>query len=206
MATAEREISKVARKREAARRRLVDAAMELIAAKGVEGLRLRELAERAEIGFGSFYNHFSSKEELVEAVVADYVGAATDEIMQRALAYEDPAVTAAVAQRSFIHLIEQNRELAWLIVRLDRGEAILEIASLPYLGGVLESGVESGRFSGVDVPVTVSSIVGATISVMRGILEGRLAADADVAAARILLRACGIADPEASEIAATPLD
>jgi len=205
MATTERETSKVARKREAARRRLVDAAMELIAAKGVEGLRLRELAERAEIGFGSFYNHFSSKEELVEAVVTDYVGSATAEIMERALAHEDPAVTAAVAQRSFIHLIEQDRELAWLIVRLDRGEAILEIASLPYLGGVLERGLESGRFSGVDVPVTVSSMVGATISVMRGILEGRLPADADVAAARILLRACGIDAAEAAEIAATPL-
>ena len=205
MATAEREISKVARKREAAMRRLVDAAMELIAAKGVEGLRLRELAERAEIGFGSFYNHFSSKEELVEAVVTEYVASATAEIMERALAHEDPAMTAAVAQRSFIHLIEQNRELAWLIVRLDRGEAILEIASLPYLGGVLERGLDSGRFAGVDVPVTVSSMVGATISVMRGILERRLPADADVAAARILLRACGIDDQEATEIAATPL-
>jgi AcrR family transcriptional regulator len=205
MATAERETSKVARKREAARRRLVDAAMELIAAKGVEGLRLRELAERAEIGFGSFYNHFSTKEELVEAVVTDYVGSATEEIMERALSHHDPAVTAAVAQRLFIHLIEDDRELAWLIVRLDRGEAILEIASLPYLGGVLERGLESGRFTGVDVPVTVSSMVGATISVMRGILEGRLPPDADVAASRILLRACGIDAAEASEIATTPL-
>ena len=198
-------MSRVARKQEAARRRLVAAAMELIAEKGVEGLRIREIADAADIGFGSFYNHFATKEELVEAVVADFLGSATGEIMERAWAREDPAEVAVVAQRLFMRLTTENPRLAWLIVRLDRGEALLETASLPQLGAVLERGAAAGRFAPVDVPVTVSFIVGATISVMRGILEGRLAAGADIQAARTMLRACGMEDGEAARLAALAL-
>src|SRR5581483_11124334 len=61
-------VSRVARKRLQARSRLIEAASAVIAERGVEGLRLRELADRADVGFGSFYTHFASKEELVEAV------------------------------------------------------------------------------------------------------------------------------------------
>jgi len=198
-------MSRVARKQEAARRRLVAAAMELIAEKGVEGLRIREIADAADIGFGSFYNHFATKEELVEAVVGDFLGSTTAEIMERAWAREDPAEVAVVAQRLFIRLATENPRLAWLIVRLDRGEALLETASLPQLGAVLERGAAAGRFAQVDVAVTVSFVVGATISVMRGILEGRLGPDADVQAARTMLRACGVADAEAARLAALEL-
>jgi AcrR family transcriptional regulator len=194
--------SRVERKREAARGRLVAAGAQVIASKGVEGLRLRELAEHADVGFGSFYNHFADKQALVEAVVVEHVEEAADAMIARAAGAEDPAEVAAVAQRLFIRLIHSDPQLAWLIVRLDRGDAILETASLPRMGPVLEHGVATGRFKGIDIPVTVSFLVGATISVMRGMLENRLGPDADVHSARILLRACGIADDEAAEIAA----
>jgi AcrR family transcriptional regulator len=195
-------VSRVERKREAARHRLIAAAASLISQKGVDGLRLRELTERADIGFGSFYNHFQSKEELVEAVVADHVGAYTEAIIVTALERDDPAETTAVAHRLFLSLARDDPQLAWLLVNIDHGEAVLEAAALPRFGPVLERGLELGRFHGIDVQVMVSFIVGATIAVMRGILDGRLGPDADEASARTLLRACGLADAEAAELAA----
>jgi AcrR family transcriptional regulator len=198
-------VSRVARKRSLARRRLIAAAIELIAEKGVDGLRLREIADRADIGFGSFYNHFASKEELVEAVVAEYVGSLTQAIIVSADEFEDPAQTAAVAHRMFVRLAYDDPQLAWVIVHLDRSDALLETASRPHLGPVLARGIETGRFHGIEIEVAVSFIVGATIAVMRGILAGRLGIDADVGSARILLRACGLTDAEALELAAREL-
>jgi AcrR family transcriptional regulator len=225
-------VSRVARKRSLARQRLIDAAGQLIAEHGVEGLRLRELAERADIGFGSFYNHFDSKEELVEAVVAEHLGALTNAIIATAAAsatatgdgighghghgdgdrngngnsngngHDDPAETVAAAHRNFVRVAYEDPQLARLIVQLDRADALLETATHPHLTPLLEQGIASGRFSaGIDVEVAVSFIVGATIAVMRGILDGRLGPHAEIASARTLLRACGLSDTEAGAIA-----
>jgi AcrR family transcriptional regulator len=198
-------VSLVARKREAARLRLIEAAARLISEHGIEGLRLREICTAADIGMGSFYSHFATKEELVEAVVADHVGSIAEAIIERALSRDDPAEVAALAHRLFIALTAQDAQLAWLLVRLDHGEALLETASLPRFGPVLERGIASGRFAPLNVDVMVSFIVGATLAVMRGILEGRLGPDAGVESARILLGACGLSDQEARRIAGEPV-
>jgi AcrR family transcriptional regulator len=198
-------MSRVARKREAARQRLIEAAAQVISERGIEGLRLREICTAADIGMGSFYSHFATKEELVEAVVADHVASVAEAIIERASTIDDPAAVAATAHRLFIQLTAEDPQLAWLLVRLDHGDALLETASLPRFGPVLERGIASGRFSPLEIDVTVSFIVGATLSVMRGILEGRLGPDAGGESARILLGACGLSDHEARRIASEPL-
>jgi AcrR family transcriptional regulator len=194
-------VSRVARKRLDARRRLIEAASSVIAERGVEGLRLRELADRADVGFGSFYTHFDSKDELVEAVVASLLGGLTQAIIERAAVLDDPARVAAEAHRQFVRLAYEDPSLARLIVQLDRADALLETTTYPILAPLLESGLASGRFSGVNVEVAVSFIVGATIAVMRGIIDGRLGPHAEVASARALLRVCGLSDAEAAALA-----
>lgn len=51
---------------------LVQAAYALIAKKGFEGLRLREVATRAGIDHSTLHHHFSTKSDLIAAVL-DYV-------------------------------------------------------------------------------------------------------------------------------------
>ncbi len=50
------------------RERLVLAAAEVFAAKGYSGTRVADIAVRAEVGKGTVYEYFSSKEELLFAV------------------------------------------------------------------------------------------------------------------------------------------
>ena len=197
----EEPVSRVARKQRAARQRLIDAASAVIAERGVEGLRLRELADRADVGFGSFYTHFASKEELVEAVVTELLGDLTRAIIDRAAVHDDPARVAADGHRQFIRLAYDDPPRAQLIVALDHADALLETASHPILAPLLQTGLASGRFAGVDVDVAVSFIVGATIAVMRGILEGRLGPNAEIASARAVLRVCGLPDDDAAALA-----
>lgn len=49
--------------------KIVDAAMELAAEGGFEGVRLRELAARSGVAFGTLYSRFSSKEDILIAAL-----------------------------------------------------------------------------------------------------------------------------------------
>ncbi|MGZ5311085.1 MAG: helix-turn-helix domain-containing protein, partial [Solirubrobacterales bacterium] len=51
------------RRRERTRGRLLEAARDLFAEQGVEATTIAAIAERADVGFGSFYNHFESKDQ-----------------------------------------------------------------------------------------------------------------------------------------------
>lgn len=53
---------------DAARARIVDAAVKIVASDGFEALSMRSLAEAVELTPGALYRYFSSKDEVTEAV------------------------------------------------------------------------------------------------------------------------------------------
>jgi AcrR family transcriptional regulator len=59
-------------RRERTRRALLDGGRRVMAAKGVEGATVLEIVREAGVSQPSFYNHFQSKEKLVNAIVADF--------------------------------------------------------------------------------------------------------------------------------------
>jgi AcrR family transcriptional regulator len=55
------------------RKKLLDAARAVFAEKGLEAARIEEITERADLGKGTFYNHFSDKGEAMAALVQEAV-------------------------------------------------------------------------------------------------------------------------------------
>jgi AcrR family transcriptional regulator len=51
------------------RQALLDAAMALIAERGLYATRIEDITERADLGKGAFYNYFDSKEALIAELV-----------------------------------------------------------------------------------------------------------------------------------------
>jgi AcrR family transcriptional regulator len=194
-----------ARRRARTRRRLTDAARALIAQKGVAALRISEITERADVALGSFYNHFESKEELVEEVVSDAIQALSEAMVERMASIEDPAEGVSFATRHFVLLATDNPELASLLVNLDQADAQFERAVLPYALQALDRGIAAGRFDVADPRVALTGIVGGTLAVMRAILDGRSRGDADVLHAEAVLRGIGLALGDAHDIARRPL-
>ena len=66
---------------EEARRLILDAAQELIARNGPEGLRLQEIAAAAGISHPLILHHFGSREGLVRALVQDAVAELRDKLI-----------------------------------------------------------------------------------------------------------------------------
>src|SRR5581483_10844752 len=167
------------RRRARTRQKLTQAASELIAEKGVAGLRIQEITERADVALGSFYNHFKTKEELVEAVVTDTIDVRARGIVARMSALQDPAQAVSYACRRVVQIAFEDPELAWLFVNLDRADALFETIVLPAALGVLEAGLASGRFEVADSHIALTVMVGGALAVVRAILDGRYGPGAD---------------------------
>lgn len=56
------------------RQKLVDAAREVFAEKGLDLTRIDDITERADVGKGTFYYHFGTKERLVRAMIKSTLG------------------------------------------------------------------------------------------------------------------------------------
>lgn len=65
------EIKEAQTKGEITRITIEDAAIELFMEQGYHATSMRQIAERAELALGGIYNHFSSKEEIFEAIIVD---------------------------------------------------------------------------------------------------------------------------------------
>lgn len=63
-------LTRGARSRLRTRNKLIVAAHFLMAEKGFKQCTIEEIARLADVGFGSFYNHFKSKEDIARAVFA----------------------------------------------------------------------------------------------------------------------------------------
>ncbi|WP_320671849.1 TetR/AcrR family transcriptional regulator [Patulibacter defluvii] len=204
-ATPGKPTSRSDRRRERTRGRLVVAGRELIAEKGVAGLRISEITEAADVALGSFYNHFKSKEELVEAIVSESLEALAAAVVDEAPADADPAILVSVANRRFVRLAYDDPEFARLLVNLSHADALFAAATHPFGRIALDRGVASGRFEISDVDVTLTVLVGGALTLMRSLLEGHHGPDADRPHAETVLRAIGVPTDEAREISRRPL-
>lgn len=77
------------RERQRHRQEILDAARQIVADRGLGGVTVEQVARQAEFAVGSIYRHFSSKEELIQALVGEFVDGLIEELMA-ALGEEAP--------------------------------------------------------------------------------------------------------------------
>lgn len=194
-----------ARRRERTRTRLVEAARRMIARKGVDATTIAEITDEADVGFGSFYNHFASKEEIVEAVVEAVVedhGTALDRLTA---SMTDAACVMAISIRHTVRRVEHDPIWGWFVVRTAFAQESLRGALGRRARRDLEAGLRSGRFRVADPRVALVSLAGAVLAFMRARLEGLLPPGSDASLAEQMLGLFGVPLDEAREIARRPL-
>jgi len=210
-AGAEREPRGARRKRET-REKLVLSAFRLIAERGVDAVAINEITEAADVGFGSFYNHFPSKEAIYEEVfrrVLDEFGDALDRLTGE---LEDPAEVVAASVRHTV--LRAQAEPLW-------GRFVLRECLTPrgLTGGLavrllrdVRSGIARKRFVAPD-PGMALAMAGGTVLLSIGLQSAsqqaaaplkKLGIDTKHVAERTavtVLRALGVASAEATRIA-----
>ena len=106
-----------ARRKRETRIRLLDAALRLMAEKGMDSVSINDITEAADVGVGSFYNHFESKEGIFTALFEWVFEEFADTLDRLASGLSDPAEVVAVSVRHT--LMRARREPVWgqLLIR-----------------------------------------------------------------------------------------
>ena len=157
--TAERPPRGARRKRET-RARLLDATLRLVAEKGLEGVTINEITEAADVGFGSFYNHFESKEGIFIALIEWLFGEFANTLDRLAADVSDPAEVIAVSVRHT--LMRAYSEPVWgrLLIREGLSTRALNRGLGQQLRRDGERGIAEGRFVVEDHFMCLLSVIG----------------------------------------------
>jgi AcrR family transcriptional regulator len=206
--TLEREPRGARRKRET-RARLLEAALRLMAEKGVEGVAISEITEAADVGFGSFYNHFESKQAIYEAVV-DSVFEDYADWLDRVLADRtDPAEIVAISIRYGLTRALEDPLWGQFLVREGLSMRSLNRGLGRRLMRDIQKGIDAGRFAADDPSMKFISVGGTvllSIAAASTNVENKLTTkDLPERAASAALRILGLDRKEADRIARRPL-
>jgi AcrR family transcriptional regulator len=199
-------LSGLARRKQRTRSALIRAAQRLIA-EGKVNVPVLEITRAADVGMGSFYNHFDSKEQLFEAAVADVLDAHGALLDRLTAAIEDPAETFATSFRLTGRLFRQRpRESEILLANgpellsSDRGLAPRALRDI-------KAGNDAGRFN-VDDPELALAMAGGALLGLGKLLRDDPERDDAVAADIVtenVLRLFGLSPEEARSVCRRPL-
>lgn len=195
------------RRRAETRGSLVRAARQILAETGDTSASIQAIAERADVGFGSFYNHFESKTELFEAAVQDALeeyGQTFDDLLRE---IDDPAELVAAGFRLSARMADSHPELMQVLRRRGLGHLHSENGLATRALRDLQAGVASGRFTPLDPTVALSALGGTLLSLVE-LRFARPDLDGDEAAvnlAEMVLRMLGVPTDDAHEVARRPL-
>lgn len=207
------------RKRET-RERLLRAAYALIAERGVDSVAINQITEAADVGFGSFYNHFDSKDAIQHAVIDEVLLRFGEALSVIADKLQDPAEVLAASVRYVI--LRSEREPSWgrLLARTAFALGTPEQGMGRFMIRDLQRGLAAGRFRTQDPFMTLIAAGGTVIAAISVQIEqaadpkktrefaqrlGFDTSDLSRRTASSVLKLVGVPDAEAEEIARRPL-
>src|SRR3989442_13681195 len=195
-----------ARRRLETRARLVWAARELMARKGIGATSIQEITDTADVGFGSFYNHFASKDAIAEAVMEEAIESFGDAADRLAETIDDPAEVLAASVRHAVGRAASDEAWGWFLIRTALARANgLRRGLGQRLARDIRIGVEERRFKVDDPPAAMLAAGGAILAIIAARLHGEIGHDAPERAAALVLKLLGLPAGEARRVASRPL-
>lgn len=194
------------RRKARTRAALIRAAQTLIA-EGRTHVPILEITQAADVGMGSFYNHFETKEQLFEAAleaVLDSYGQLLDRVTAE---IEDPAEVFATSFRLAGRLHRREPELSKVLLNNALRLLGAEDGLAPRARRDIQAGVDAGRFQVEDVDLAVTMAAGALLCLGQLLHDQPDRDDADAAdrLAENLLRMFGVPAKQAHRICSLPL-
>lgn len=194
---------------ERTRSALIVAGRRLFSEKPLDAVTVDDIVQAAEVGKGSFYNHFPDREALLRAISAE-IRAGVERAVSRANGeVTDPPVRMARAVCTYLRYAVDDPERAGVLARIQSG---LTSLSSPLNRGIVDdiaSGLASGRFAVPTVEAGVLYVLGVTqISFVRILQEPTANVAVGIAQqmCALVLRGLGLPAAEADLIAAQASD
>jgi AcrR family transcriptional regulator len=192
-------------KRERTQAQLIQAAVKVLAARGLQSATINEVATVAGMTTGTVYNHFPSKEALVERVAVTLAEGMCRAIDESYAHVTDAAERMAIGQRRYLWLAAVSP--GWALMALDvlaaSPRVLEELQKYPLAD--LRLGVKQKKFKVPSEAAAMDMINGVVTTAMRRVALGLAPPKHDVACTALLLRGLGVPADEAAEVAKRPL-
>ncbi len=195
-------LGRVARRRQRNHEALVAAGQSVMAEKGIDAATMQEIADRADVGAGTIYSYFKSKDELAIAVLEKLMYDLAVKIEKVTDTFDDPAQVYAFGARTVLDTATGDVRWKQLLYRSEIiADAIFRQMG-PFAIRDLRNATRAGRFNVDDAPLiwkmTTHAIVGVALAVTIGEMPETVIDKAIVS----LLCMTGIGRDEAIELAA----
>jgi AcrR family transcriptional regulator len=149
---------------EANRLRILAAAEDVLAARGVD-VGVDEIARAAGVGVGTLYRRFPAKDDLVTAIVEARVQELVAAVRRAAEGVEEPGAALRAGLRACAELLVRHRAFFTVVVgryggsprlRAAKGELVGVLA--PLLARAQDAGAVRGDVAAEDLPALLSSV------------------------------------------------
>ena len=154
------------RRKARTRAALVAAARGLLASRDPAEVSIQEITEAADVGFGSLYNHFASKQELFDTAVREVLeehGAMLDTV---SAGIDDPAEVFATALRMTARFPKTQPQVAKIIERTGLDYLAAPDGLAPRARRDLRRAQAASRFQIGDLDVALACTAGELLGVL----------------------------------------
>jgi AcrR family transcriptional regulator len=199
--------SRLDRRKARTRQALIDAAVRLIADGRGDRASIAEITEEADIGFGSFYNHFDSKEQLFQTASQEVLERWGEMIDRASARITDPAELFAVGMRISGRLGWTHPDIAGFLTGAGLDALDIPTGLAPRALRDIQAGQAAGRFTVPDADIALSAAAGGLLGLLRICQRHpeRITETTVDQLAEAVLRLLGVSAREAARLAALPL-
>lgn len=166
--------------REQTKKRIFDAASDIIIAEGFEKLSIRKIADRIEYSPGVIYNYFKDKNEIVELIIAENIQRICDSMSSLELQEMQPKAALEQGLTKFATAMLENRQqykaimLSGMNLSLfkENNSATNELKEL--LINVLNTGKNTGVFDIRNEEITSMLLIAAMFGLINTLVQEKL--------------------------------
>src|SRR6187200_2507758 len=151
-------------RRKARTRAALIRAAQLLIADGKTNVPILEITQAADVGMGSFYNHFETKEQLYEAAVEDVMDGYGQLLDDLTRGIEDPAEVFACSFRLTGRLQRAEPELSRVFLNNVLRLLSADSGLAPRVRRDIKAAMDAGRFDIEDLDVAVTMAAGVLIA------------------------------------------
>jgi AcrR family transcriptional regulator len=194
---------RVDRRKARTRQALVDAARRILAEQGTTDVSIQEITDTADVGFGTFYNHFETKTELFEVAVREVLDEYGEALDRACAGLTDSAEIYAVGVRMTARLAVTRPAVAQVLVQVGMSYAWSEQGLAARALRDIRRGIDEGRFTIADPRMGLLSTAGCVLGFLQISLDQPVEfqdTDADELA-EMLLRMLGMSARSARAVA-----
>jgi AcrR family transcriptional regulator len=146
MKTAQVAESRSDRRKRRNRQALIDAGYKVMSEKGIDAATMLEIAELADVGAGTVYNYFASKDELAMCVMEQVMDRLAQRIEAVTNTFSDPAEVYAFGVRNVMKAATTDHRWRWLLRRSEVIAGAMYQVMGPYAIRDIRNAVAAGRY------------------------------------------------------------